>query len=616
MTVSGQTPALKGVDIIRQTASRLSTSAGVYRMLDEKGAVLYIGKARNLKNRVSHYINITQLPIRLQRMVHSTHSVEIVITASEVEALLLESSLIKHYQPRYNILLKDDKSYPYIHISGNHAYPRICKYRGAQTEAGEYLGPFISATAVNETLAFLQRAFLLRPCSDKYFKSRARPCLQYQIKRCSAPCVGLVSEHEYAQLLRQAKDCLSGKNNAVKQEIVDEMRAASQAMEFEKAALLRDRIRALTHVQQHAQSVAALGDTDIIALARDGKWVCIQVFVFRAGRNYGNQVYFPHNAEGKTEAEIMEAFLGQHYSLREPPEHIFLSHAPTERALLEEALRIRAGHKVELLTPQRGERRRALEHAIRNAKEALSRHIAQSSAQIELLEGVARIFNLSNPPKRIEVYDNSHVMGTQAVGGMIVAQEEGFIKSAYRKFGIKNTALTPGDDYGMMREVLTRRFQRLQTDDKESSNRPDLVLLDGGPGQLSVAMEVWKDLQITDVALVAISKGPDRNAGREWFHLPHQAPFQLPKDDAVLHYLQRLRDEAHRFAISFHRDKRSKQIRRSELDDIAAIGAKRKRALLNHFGSVRAIAGASLEELGQAEGISKELAQKIYAHFH
>ncbi len=606
----------KGVEVIRRFASGLTTSAGVYRMISEKGEVLYVGKARNLKNRVSHYTNISQLPIRLQRMVHITHSMEVVTTASEAQALLLESNMIKHYQPRYNILLKDDKSYPYIHISGDHPYPRISMHRGPREAPGEYLGPFTSAAAVHETITFLQRAFLLRPCSDNYFAGRQRPCLQYQIKRCSAPCVGLIGEAEYNGLIRQARDFLSGKSSEIQQELASQMQAHSDNMEFEKAALLRDRIRAFAFVRQQMQYAADLGDTDVITIACEARHCCVQVFAFRAGRNYGNQIYFPQHTEGSDKGEILQAFLAQYYARQQPPEQILLNARLPEEALMSEALALRAGRKVELLYPQRGEKRKAIENALSNTKDALTRYLSERAVQEELLDGVAQLFGLKAAPERIEVYDNSHIMGTDAVGGMVVAGKEGFIKSAYRKFTIKNTALTPGDDYGMMREVLTRRFKRLGADDWDSRACPDIILIDGGAGQLSVAVEVLQSLGIEGVTPVAISKGPDRNAGREWFHMPGKTPFQLPPNDPVLHYLQRLRDEVHRFAIGFHRNKRSKGMRRSELDSIPSIGAARKKALLHHFGSARAVAGASVEEIRQVSGINLELAQKIYAHFH
>ncbi len=604
-----------GVEVIRASLRDMPSSSGVYIMTDASGEVLYVGKARQLKARVSSYVNLRQLPLRLQRMVTATARLDINLTASEAEALLLEANLIKTKKPRYNILLRDDKSFPYIRLTGGHAYPRIEKYRGPREGAGDFFGPFASAGAVNEAIAFLQKAFLLRPCSDNVFKGRTRPCLQYQIRRCSAPCVKKISEENYAGLISQAKRFLSGKGREIQDALNAEMQAASDAMDYETAAHLRDRIRALTQVQQEsAIAGSALEESDVLALTREGETVCVQVFSYRGGGNYGGRAYFPAHAEGREDAEVMAAFIGQYYQRVKPPRLVLAGIEPEETTVLEHALTILAGHAVEISVPARGERKKVMEQAVRNARESLARHLAESQHQQAMLERMAAQFVLEAPPARIEVYDNSHVMGTNAVGAMIVAGPEGFEKKSYRIYNIRSTELTPGDDYAMLREVLTRRFRKLL--EAEDATRPDLVLIDGGAGHLSTAQAVFAQFGIDDVPLAAISKGPDRNAGREWFHVPGREAFQLPPGDALLHYLQNLRDEAHRFAIGAHRNRRSRSARTSELDAIAAIGPARKKALLRHFGSARAVGAASIADLEKVSGISGELAVKIYNHFH
>lgn len=603
-----------GRKIIKTYADELSHSAGVYRMLDASDNTLYVGKAKSLKNRVMNYVNTPALNTRLQRMISFTAKMEIITTRSEAEALLLEANLIKKYSPRYNILLKDDKSFPYIFISGDHDFPRISKHRGAKAQKGKYFGPFVSAGAVDETITLLQKVFLLRSCSDNIFKNRTRPCLQYQIKRCSAPCVDYISKKNYAELNRQAQDFLSGKSRQIQEELLQEMQAASEAQDYEKASQVRDRIRSITQVQQQSKlSSNALDDADLIALVIDGDNCCIQIFSFRGGRNYGNKNYFPVNTKEHTASEIISSFIAQFYQSQPVPKLILVSEQLEDSELLEEALRLNSDHTVSIVCPQRGEKHELMEQALRNAKEALIRYLSTNISQKAALQGVQKLFGLEEIPKRIEVYDNSHISGTNCVGAMIVAGVDGFIKNQYRKFDIKNPTITGGDDYAMLREVLTRRFKRLQ---EESDNKPDLVLIDGGAGQLSVATQVLEELGIDNITYVGIAKGVDRNAGREHFFIRGREPFQLSENDAVLHYLQRLRDEAHRFAIGAHRNKRSKSMQVSELDSIAGIGAARKKALLHHFGSARSVAAASIEEIGQVTGISKDKAKIIYNHFH
>lgn len=604
----------EGRKIIKKYADELPHSSGVYRMIDANDNVLYVGKAKSLKNRVMNYVNTAALNTRLQRMISLTAKMEIITTRSEAEALLLEANLIKKYSPRYNILLKDDKSFPYIAFSGDHDFPRIYKHRGAKVGSGKYFGPFVSAGAVDEAVTLLEKAFLLRSCSDNVFKNRTRPCLQYQIKRCSAPCVDYISKENYSKLVRQSQDFLSGKSRQIQEELLKDMQAASDAMEYEKASIMRDRIRSITQVQQQNKfSAAAVDDADIVALARFGDDCCVQIFSFRGGSNYGSKNYFPSNVKEHSDGEIISSFIAQFYQTQPVPKLILVSEQVADSELLEEALRLNTDYSVSIACPQRGEKKELIEQAQRNAREALLRHISTNISQKSALQGVKELFGLSEIPKRIEVYDNSHISGTNQVGAMIVAGEEGFIKNQYRKFDIKNELMSKGDDYAMLHEVLTRRFKRLK---EEKDNKPDLVLIDGGAGQLGVATQVFSDLGISDIVYVGIAKGEDRNAGREHFFMVGKDAYQLPVGDPVLHYLQRLRDEAHRFAIGAHRNKRSKTMQVSELDAIVGIGAARKKALLHHFGSARAVAAASIEEIGQVEGISKEKAKIIHAHFH
>ena len=609
-----EAPGEQGVGVIEQALITMPPGPGVYRMLGRNGDALYVGKARSLKKRVVSYTQLGRLPERLRRMVSETVAMEVVTTHTEAEALLLEANLIKRLKPRFNIVLRDDKSYPWLMLTEDHAFPQIAKHRGAQTRKGSYWGPFASAWAVNETVTAMQRVFLLRSCADTVFAHRTRPCLLYQIRRCSAPCTGRIDEAGYARLVAQAKAFLSGKLAAVQRDLAAEMEQAAERLEFEHAAAVRDRIRALTHVQgTGVVNPASLEDADIFAVWQIAGQSCVQVFFIRGGRNNGNRAHYPSHAKGAEAEEVLAAFVAQFYDDKPPPPLLLLSHDLAETKLIEEALGLKAGRRVEIAVPRRGEKRAVVEHAATNAREALERKLAETAGQAKLLEGVAALFGLAAPPERIEVYDNSHIMGRNAYGVMIVGGPEGFRKSAYRKYAIKGP-VTPGDDFAMMREVLERRFARGL---KESeSDWPDMVLIDGGAGQLSAARAVLDDLGVTDVKLVAIAKGPDRDAGREWFHTDGHAPFQLPPRDAVLYYLQRLRDEAHRFAITTHRAGRSKSLVRSELDEIEGIGAARKRALLNHFGSARGVGQAGLTDLEAAPGISRETARRVYAHFH
>jgi excinuclease ABC subunit C len=609
-----------GLAVLAAQLPTLPAGPGVYRMLNAKGDALYVGKARSLKKRVTTYTQVDRLPNRLKRMVAETAALEIVTTQSEVEALLLESNLIKRLTPRYNVSLRDDKSFPYIFITGDHAAAQIMKHRGARNRPGDYYGPFASAGAVNATITALQRAFLLRSCSDNVYASRTRPCLQYQIKRCSGPCVGRIGGEDYAALVAQARDFLSGKSREVQERLASEMQAKSEALEFEAAARLRDRIRALAHIQSHqAINVAGMDEADVIAAHQAGGHTCVQVFFFRAGSNYGNRAYFPGHDKDLSLDQVLAAFIGQFYDNKDPPKLVLLSDRPAELELLQQALTTKAGRNVRIEMPRRGAKRDLIAQALVNAREALARRLSENASQRRLLEGVAAAFGLEAAPERIEVYDNSHISGRNAYGAMIVAGSDGFIKGAYRKFTINNPAGSePGDDYAMMREVLTRRFARALKEDPERERGawPDLVLIDGGAGQLSVALEVFAELGITDVAIVGIAKGPDRDAGRERFFLPGRAPFNLEPKDPVLYFLQRLRDEAHRFAIGAHRAKRSKQIAQSPLDEIPGIGARRKRALLLHFGSARAVSRAGVADLQAVEGISETVAKKIHDHFN
>ena len=614
-----------GVAVIRAMVKTLPGNPGVYRMVNTAGDVLYVGKARNLRARVTNYTQLVGLSNRIRRMVAETARMEVVTTHTEVEALLLEINLIKTLMPRYNVLLRDDKSFPYIHLRSTHAVPQLTKHRGARNEGGEYFGPFASAGAVNRTITALHRAFLLRSCSDSIYQSRTRPCLQYQIKRCSAPCVDRIGATDYLALVDQARAVLTGHSRDINARLVASMTAAAETLDYETAAVIRNRIRALAHIQAHQDiNVEGLVDADVIAAHQEGGHTSIQVFFFRAGQNWGNRAYFPSHDKTLGIDEVLAAFIGQFYDNKPPPPLLLLSHDPAEAELLGEALSTRAGRKVTLLAPQRGDKKKLVEHAMTNAREALGRRLSESSTQQKLLAGVATALGLDAPPCRIEVYDNSHIQGTHAIGAMIVAGPEGFMKAAYRKFNIRGegaapgTEFKPGDDYAMMREVLTRRFHRAQKEDPDRTGGqwPDLVLIDGGPGQLSVVEEVFVELGIDDVQLVAIAKGPDRNAGRERFFVPGQAPFSLEPKDPVLYFLQRLRDEAHRFAIGTHRARRTKAITVSPLDEIAGIGPGRKKALLHHFGSAKAVARAGQLDLEAVDGISTTVAKKIYDHFH
>ncbi|HUE63298.1 MAG TPA: excinuclease ABC subunit UvrC [Rhizomicrobium sp.] len=618
---SPETP-LKGADRIAAYLKTLPDAPGVYRMLNAAGDVLYVGKAKSLKKRVTSYARGGVHADRLTRMVAETAEMLFVTTASETEALLLESNLIKRLKPRYNVSYRDDKSFPNILLREDHPFPQLLKHRGAKTTKGVYFGPFASAGAVNRTLNTLQRAFLLRSCSDSVFESRTRPCLLYQIKRCCAPCVNRIDLAGYNALVEEAEQFLRGKSQAVQDMLKTEMTSASEAMDFEAAAKLRDRLRAMSHIQaSQGVNPSTFEEADLFAAYSEGGQTCIQVFFFRAGQNWGNRPYFPRHAGDLPLAEILESFVGQFYDERTAPKLILTSEDLPGRGLLAKALGLGALHKVEISTPQRGEKREIMERALANAREQLGRRLAENSAQTQLLEGVADVFGLEQPPRRIEVYDNSHIQGAHALGAFVVAGPEGFEKTQYRKFNIKTEELAPGDDYAMMREVITRRFARMMKEEAEESEngkwkRPELVLIDGGPGQLSVACQVFADLGVEDVALVAISKGPDRDAGREHFHLPGKEPFRLDPKSPVLYYLQRLRDEAHRFVIGGHRKKRERAIGTNPLDEIAGVGAGRKRALLQHFGSARAVAGASLADLSAVDGVSATLAKKIFDFFH
>ncbi len=612
-----------GVAAIEAALATMPLSPGVYRMLDAKGDALYVGKARSLKKRVTAYTQPVRLDERLRRMVNETAAMEVITTHTEAEALLLEANLIKRLKPRFNIVLRDDKSYPWLMLTEDHPYPQIAKHRGAQLRKGSYWGPFASAWAVNQTIHAMQRVFLLRSCADTVFANRTRPCLLHQIKRCSAPCVGRIDAEQYGRLVGQAKAFLGGKSATVQRELATEMERAAETLEFEHAAAVRDRIRALTFVQgSDVVNPASLTDADVIAAWQTAGQTCVQVFFVRGGRNNGNRAFFPSNTRAEDAPVVLGAFVAQFYDDKPPPPCVLVNHPLEEQDLVSEALSLKAGRKVEVLFPQRGEKRAVVQHAETNAREALERKLAESAGQAKLLEGVAQLFALPAPPERIEVYDNSHIMGANPYGVMIVGGPEGFVKAAYRKFSIRGP-VTPGDDFAMMREVLQRRFTRAlkeQAEGAPSGEWPDVVLIDGGAGQLSAARDVLNDLGVQDVKLVAIAKGPDRDAGREWFHTdgpggPSQ-PFQLPPRDPVLYFLQRLRDEAHRFAITTHRAGRSKAIRVSELDEIAGIGAARKRALLNHFGSARGVKMAGLADLEAAPGISHETARRVYAHFH
>ena len=614
-----------GVAVIDTLLKTLPGKPGVYRMINAGGEVLYVGKAKSLKKRVASYTRLARQPVRTRRVVAETASMEFVITHTEAEALLLEANLIKRFQPRYNILLRDDKSFPSILLTGDHAFARVLKHRGAHSREGDYFGPFASAWAVNQTLSVLQQAFLLRSCSDAVFSNRTRPCLLHQIKRCSAPCVGRIGEVEYAALIEEARAFLSGDSRSIQRRLARQMQEASDALEFEKAAQFRDRIQALTRVQaRHDINAQGIDEADVIVAHGAGGQTCVQVFFVRAGQNYGNRAYFPSHARDDDAPRVLEAFIGQFYANKAPPRAVLVSHCMDNHELIAEALSVRAGRRVQVAHPKRGAKRKLIGHALANARDALARRMAESASQRRNLEGLARVLRLEAAPERIEVFDNSHISGTQAVGAMIVAGPEGLVKKAYRKFTIRGAApdsaapdFQPGDDYAMMRQVLTRRFSRALKEDPERAGGqwPDLVLIDGGAGQLAVAAEVFEELGIEDVAVAAIAKGRDRNAGRERIFLPGRQPLTLNSRDRVLYFLQRLRDEAHRFAIGAHRSKRTKSMARSSLDEIPGIGAKRKKALLHHFGSAGAVAQAGRADLETVDGISGAMANKIYEWF-
>lgn len=616
--MSEQTKGLSGVEAIRKALKTLPEGAGVYRMLNAKSEVLYVGKAKNIKKRVTSYTHITKLSLRIQRMVVATTSLEIVTTETEAEALLLEANFIKHFHPRYNILLKDDKSFPYIAIDSGHDYPRIAKHRGAKKKGVQYFGPYASAGDVNRAIASIQKMFLLRPCADTVFANRKRPCMEHQIKRCSAPCVGYIEKAPYGKLLRDATDFLEGKNRHLQEALVEEMEAASAAQDYEKAGAIRDRIQALTVVQssQHIHS-NTVKDADIIGLHMEAEQICVQVFIFRHGQPLGNKSYFPQHMEGCNADEVMEAFLGRFYQSHEPPPLLLLSHDTAGRRVLEEALGMLVERKVRIYIPQKGEKAGLVGLASENAKDALARRMRENESERKLIEKLVAIFALPELPARIEVFDNSHISGKYAVGAMIVAGPEGFEKQSYRKFTVESTSSTGGDDYGMLREVLTRRYGRLQKEDPDKEQLwPGLILIDGGAGHKKIAEEVFADIGVSEVPFVCIAKGKDRNAGREVFHMTGKKPFTLPKSDAALYYLQRLRDEAHRFAIMSHRAKRAKGLIKSELDGMEGVGPKRKKALLHHFGSVKGLKAAGLEDIAKVEGISKTLAQQIHDQLH
>ena len=616
-----------GAEIIGGFVKRLPNGPGVYRMIDLKGGVLYVGKARNLKKRVQSYTRLAGQSGRLMRMIHQTATMEFISTRTETKALLLEANLIKRLRPRFNVLLRDDKSFPYILVTGDHPAPMLAKHRGARSRSGNYFGPFASAGAVGRTISALQRAFLIRSCSDAVFESRTRPCLLFQIKRCSAPCTGEISAENYAGLVDEAMNFLSGKSRAVHSDLARQMEQASDRLDFETAAVYRDRIAALSHIQSHQGiNPRTVNEADLFAAHHEGGRTCIQVFFFRTGQNWGNRAYFPRADKSLGPAEVLGAFLSQFYDDKPVPRLILLSHEIDERELLAEALSQRSNLKVEVSVPRRGEKKDLVDHGLTNAREALGRELAEASAQKTLLAGFTELFGLTDPPRRVEVYDNSHIMGTNAVGAMIVSGPDGFVKGQYRKFNIREQDLTPGDDYAMMREVLVRRFTRLvresgqrisaDRDDETIGPWPDVVLIDGGRGHLGIATAVLAELGISDLPLIGIAKGPDRDAGRETFYIAGRQPFSLPLRDPVLYFVQRLRDEAHRFAIGSHRARRKSDITRNPLDDVEGIGPMRKRALLRHFGSAKAVGRASVEDLIAVNGISDEMAGTIYNYFH
>ncbi|MEM1363231.1 MAG: excinuclease ABC subunit UvrC [Pseudomonadota bacterium] len=618
--LSDDAPVRTGPDCIAGYLPSLDSSPGVYRMLDAQSRVLYVGKARSLKARVSSYARYTGHSRRIARMIAETASMMFLTTRTETEALLLEQNLIKQLKPRYNVLLRDDKSFPNILVAKDHAFPQIRKHRGAKKTKGDYYGPFASAGAVNRTLNQLQKVFLLRNCSDSTFDSRTRPCLLYQIKRCSAPCVGYVSEAEYGGLVADAERFLSGKTTKVQETLAKQMQDASEALEFERAAALRDRIKALTMVQS-SQGINPQGvaEADVVALHMENGQACVQVFFIRAHQNWGNKDYYPRVGSEEIETgEILQAFLGQFYSDKQPPRLILLSHPVEDEALLSDALSQAQGRRVQIAVPRRGEKAELVEGAARNARESLARKMSETATQAKLLRGLAEAFDLDGPPARVEVYDNSHIQGTNAVGAMVVAGPEGLMKNAYRKFNIRGDDLTPGDDFGMMKEVLNRRFKRLLTEDpdREEGDWPHLLLIDGGAGQVSAVHEIMAELGVEDIPMIGVAKGIDRDAGKEEFHRIGHRPKALRHNDPVLYFVQRLRDEAHRFAIGTHRAKRAKAISANPLDDIPGVGATRKRALLAHFGSAKAVSRANLVDLKAVEGISDALAETVYNYFH
>ena len=611
--------SLTGVNLIQKYVRQLDTSPGVYRMLDAQARVLYVGKARNLKARVSNYARPTGHSSRIARMISETSQMMFLTTKTETEALLLEQNLIKQLKPRYNVLLRDDKSFPNILVTTKHEFPQIKKHRGAKKEKGAYYGPFASAGAVNKSLNQLQRVFQLRNCSDAMFETRTRPCLQYQIKRCSGPCVGRISARDYRASVKDAQRFLSGKSTEIQESLASQMAQASEAMEFERAAALRDRIRAMTQVQTNQGiNPRTVSEADVIALHIEGGQACVQMFFIRANQNWGNRDFYPRISADHSHAEVLEAFVGQFYSSKEAPRQLILSHDIENADLVSAALSEAAGHKVELIYPQRGEKFELVSGALRNAKESLALRMSETATQAKLLRGIAEAFALDEAPKRIEVFDNSHIQGAYAVGAMIVSGPDGFLKNQYRKFNIRGDDLTPGDDFGMMKEVMTRRFTRLIKEDPErtSESWPDLLLIDGGAGQVSAVAEILETLGVDDVPMVGVAKGVDRDHGKEEFYIPGRSVFALQRNDPVLYFVQRMRDEAHRFAIGTHRAKRAKAISANPLDDIAGIGASRKRALLAHFGSAKAVSRANLADLKAVDGISAAMAEKIYDFFH
>ncbi len=621
----GEGTLATGRAAIERAVKLAPTSAGVYRMLNVANDVLYVGKAKNVRKRLSSYARPTGHLARIARMIAATVNVEIISTATETEALLLEANLIKQLRPRFNVLLRDDKSFPYILLTGDHWAPQILKHRGAQTKPGRYYGPFASVGAVNRTITALQRAFLIRSCTDSFFEGRSRPCLLYQIKRCSGPCTGEIDFPGYSELVHEANDFLSGRSRAVKEQLAGEMEKASGELEFERAALYRDRLAALSAIQsQQGINPRTVEEADVFAIHQEGGFSCVEVFFFRTGQNWGNRAYFPRADKSLSAEEVLGSFLSQFYDDKPAPRLILLSHRIEESELLASALTIKSGFKVEVSTPQRGEKKELVAHALTNAREALGRKLADTATQTRLLEGLATSLNLPRAPRRIEVYDNSHIQGTNAVGAMIVAGPDGLMKNQYRKFNIKSENLTPGDDYGMMREVLQRRFKRLLAetpegavkDDDAVPQRPDLVIIDGGLGQLNAVREIFTELGVSDVMLMSVAKGPDRDAGRETLFLPDRPSIKLEPRDPVLYFIQRLRDEAHRFVIGSHRKLRKKDIREAGLQEIPGIGPSRKRALLHHFGTLKEIERASVADLGKVPGVSAESARKIFDFFH